>query len=659
MSYIEGISEYQEEFTPFSREINLNAVVSDLWPRQPQGKRFVLRMNSILPQFKITNDVLRSLWDFSNNPESHVSGLMTAFKYSPSHYLSLKTQEVSWLSRGEPTPIADYLIPLIYQHELNAEHLHIEEKIIENMMNSIDRRINREKLIEPLDILRVCAAFSADEKGQRLLLKCELLFPAVTLQFTPIAPLKLVSTPLSIKLTKNSLERYQYGFLTLDQSGRALPLLITDPLAYKYPLVGVWVSGVPESKNSKQSSIVHPLVWAACVQFIESKSIREKISPSPEDMTILFLHFNGKPKYYEVSCQGISSWKTTSFVAELPMEEGEYFSPCFVTFLREDQSVSSLEISLASIRKSTIKNSVLYGKSPKPIACPPRPPSQLRNQGSSFMTIRSSSARNRSSDSYRKYSPDSERIISQQSKMLAQLQAQIHELQEQVFKSQNPSKSSYPNILNFVADSRTSASSGTNTSIVANNPPEEPHHCEESPNFASKMASKRLKEGKPPHQQATSARQYSNKKNYPKLITSGSEDRLHDSNENHHEMVHYNSSSEFQESPDESPIPVKSKLMFSPLTKTNPASSTVQISSTCQTKLTFSPSSKTQAEIKPKESPSVNKVLNVSNILKPNLLNVESSDKTICVPKINYESGSESSDDDMIEAVERKYLSMK
>lgn len=136
-------------------------------------------------------------------------------------------------------PSADYLIYLSHQRELAAENLHVDEKMLEKMMESINRRVNREQLIEPLDILRVCIAFAADKKTKRLLLKCELIFPSVTLQFTPISPLKLVSTPLSVKLTKNTIERYQYGFLTLDQSGRALPLLITDPLAYQYPLVGV------------------------------------------------------------------------------------------------------------------------------------------------------------------------------------------------------------------------------------------------------------------------------------------------------------------------------------------------------------------------------------------------------------------------------------
>ena len=46
----------------------------------------------------------------------------------------------------------------------------------------------------------------------------------------------------------------------MDQSGRVLPLLPSDPLAYKYPIVGIWVTGIPESQNSKAFPIMHPLV---------------------------------------------------------------------------------------------------------------------------------------------------------------------------------------------------------------------------------------------------------------------------------------------------------------------------------------------------------------------------------------------------------------
>lgn len=52
------------------------------------------------------------------------------------------------------------------------------------------------------------------------------------------------------------------------------------------------------------------------------------------------------------------------------MEEGGYFAPCFATFLKEDQSVSSLDISLASLKKTSGKNSVLYARSPTPISYP-------------------------------------------------------------------------------------------------------------------------------------------------------------------------------------------------------------------------------------------------------------------------------------------------
>lgn len=334
------------------------------------------------------------------------------------------------------------------------------------------------------------------------------------------------------------------------------------------------------------------------------------------------------------------------------MEEGGYFAPCFATFLKEDQSVSSLDISLASLKKTSGKNSVLYARSPTPISYPPRPPTQMKNNHqTSFSTLRSSSARNRSSDSIRKYSPDSERIINEQKQMLVQLQEQIRELQEHVFQQNNPTKNSYPNLLNFAADSRTSASSGTNTSLV-NNQVEEPHHCEESPNFASKTTSKR---GKPPVLQVSSAKQFSNKKKYPKLLLSGTEEKF---NEAAYEPARCNSSSEFQESIDVSPIQqVKSKLIFSPVTKTKPSSTKSQLSSTCQTKLSFSPSIK-GCEIRPKESPK--KVLHVSSKIKQPVFVTDSSDKTICVPKIHYEeSGSESSDDDLVEALERKYLAMK
>ena len=189
------------------------------------------------------------------------SGVCTAYKYSPAHFLSLKATEVHILMRGQTIPPADYLLYLSPQlSAVSPERLKSEEKTFDKMMKSIQRHVTREQSIEPLDICRTLLIFAADTNGQKLQIKCEILYAAVSFQFTPIASLKLVSTPLSVKLIQNKRDKFQAGYLTMDQSGRVLPLLPSDPLAYKYPIVGIWVTCIPESQNSKACPLMHPLV---------------------------------------------------------------------------------------------------------------------------------------------------------------------------------------------------------------------------------------------------------------------------------------------------------------------------------------------------------------------------------------------------------------
>ena len=49
--------------------------------------------------------------------------------------------------------------------------------------------------------------------------------------------------------------RYDTGFLTLDEEHRLLPLMENEQLTLKYPIVGVWVYNVPEiNLNSNRDS---------------------------------------------------------------------------------------------------------------------------------------------------------------------------------------------------------------------------------------------------------------------------------------------------------------------------------------------------------------------------------------------------------------------
>ncbi|CAG9332880.1 unnamed protein product [Blepharisma stoltei] len=111
--------------------------------------------------------------------------------------------------------------------------------------------------LEPLDLCK--AAFSFVINDGRLLANCQMLFPYVNLQFVQISMLKIVSTPLSIQLTQKTDKKvkFQTGYLTLDQKKRVLPLLCSDPLAFRYPLVGVWSVG---ATGDHTNPLAHPLV---------------------------------------------------------------------------------------------------------------------------------------------------------------------------------------------------------------------------------------------------------------------------------------------------------------------------------------------------------------------------------------------------------------
>ena len=82
---------YSETLT---RPISLQASEYILWDRTPQDRQKLLRSDSMLPQFKIPSDILSSLSKNSNR------GVITAFKYSPNHSLSLKATSIYSLVSG-------------------------------------------------------------------------------------------------------------------------------------------------------------------------------------------------------------------------------------------------------------------------------------------------------------------------------------------------------------------------------------------------------------------------------------------------------------------------------------------------------------------------------------------------------------------------------
>lgn len=401
-----------EYLTTHYKSITFKASEMNLWNREPQGKSVGIRIQSMLPQITLTSRIVEILATVARQRRV---GVCTAFKYSPTHFLSLSTHEFQWADPSS-LPKADYLVyikpttvPRI------VDHLFYEEKLIENFLSSLEKIVSRQQKIEILDLCRTLIMVAKDKISQKLLIRCEILFPFINVLFSPILPMKLISSNFSKKLIQETWNEFSNGFLTMDQSARVVPLERDDKMVLKYPIIGIWVKGIPQSNSANKSvNLVHPLVFAACAQFILQQSFKEKVSPSPQTCTFLLLDFSTRPKFYEVSSQKPPAWRTTSHSKEISLET-ENFPSLLIHFLRQDTR-SLLKQAAGDSISYTSKSSCNSRSSTPPTSKPP-----IHRMNPTFSS---------SSDLLRPKSYDN--IIEEQTKLIEKLQAQVFKLQNQV-----------------------------------------------------------------------------------------------------------------------------------------------------------------------------------------------------------------------------------
>lgn len=405
-----------EFLTTHYKSIAFKGTTLELWDRTVQGKTVGIKIQSMLPQFSVNSRVVDVL---SNSTRQKRVGICSAFKYSPTHYLSLCAAECAWTDQPGK---ADYLI---YLKPTNLskiiDHLSHEEKLLENFQKSLEILISLHKKVEVLDLCRTMAMFTKDKISHKLLLRFEILFPYVNLLFAPISSIKLVSSVLTKRLIQYQTTEFQNGFLTMDQNSRIVPLDFEDKLVMQYPIVGIWVKGIPQTNASNKTfSIVHPLVWSACVQFITFNGFKEKISPTVNSFTFLFIDFSNKPRFFEASSQKQPAWKTTFFSSEISLT-CENFPSLHVNFLKSDTRFllkRAVSESLSYISQSTCSSR----SNTPPSAKPP-----IHRTNPTYSSVKENKAQPYDS------------IIQEQTRLIEKLQAQVHKLQTQV----SPKSKSY------------------------------------------------------------------------------------------------------------------------------------------------------------------------------------------------------------------------
>ena len=218
------------------KTISFKASSLELWDRSALGKSIGIRMQSMLPQINFNSKAITTL---TNSIRQNKVGFCTASKYSKTHYLSLYANDCIW-TEYQNLPKSDYLIYLKATNIRKIiDHLSHEEKLLENFLSSLEKIIARHSKLEVLDLCRTVIMFTKDKVSSKFLLRCEILFPYINLLFTPISPIKLVSSSLTKELITSQASEFSNGFLTMDQNSRVVPLKFEDPNVLKYPIIGI------------------------------------------------------------------------------------------------------------------------------------------------------------------------------------------------------------------------------------------------------------------------------------------------------------------------------------------------------------------------------------------------------------------------------------
>ncbi|GBG27558.1 SCL-interrupting locus protein-like [Hondaea fermentalgiana] len=172
--------------------------------------------------------------------------------------------------------------------------------------------------VQYLDGYAVCKALP----GNRLAMRVEVILPSISLEFTPITPLSILGTPLARQLdqwasagTKMSTQvdpsdPTACGFVTLNQTRKAVFLLEDDPMAYELPLVGIWLRSAAASDLGRhqtadwQTMLNGPFLWSVCLRYIHNDRIKEKVSPPEAPSTFLVVVYppgSPLPQFLECS----------------------------------------------------------------------------------------------------------------------------------------------------------------------------------------------------------------------------------------------------------------------------------------------------------------------------------------------------------------------
>mmetsp|Transcript_31491 Transcript_31491/g.54591 ORF Transcript_31491/g.54591 Transcript_31491/m.54591 type:complete len:256 (+) Transcript_31491:49-816(+) len=218
----------------WTRPIDCNVTRATLWTTADDAPLTLLSSLAALPRFQVAPDVMLEIW---RQGRQRSVGKLACFR---ARHMQLNVEEVHWDCSSRTGDLDLEIRPEVSVSEAELDGL--LSKIQATFEIGIGK--GESKHPSPYDMIKALATYRVDK--DLLTVRFLLVYPKAKLVFRPVFPIKLVASPLSRELTQGRSDKFRSGFLTMDSARRLLPLLASDPSALSYPLVGLWVAGIPQ-----------------------------------------------------------------------------------------------------------------------------------------------------------------------------------------------------------------------------------------------------------------------------------------------------------------------------------------------------------------------------------------------------------------------------
>lgn len=338
---------------------------SVLWDRRPLSAAPIeVSLEQIMPRFIVSAKALKEIYKlYGEKTGEH--GSCNALCYAYGDMPSIKEKKV--LFQGVQVESKDakgagtWCVPVCLKENGNSSKLLLEKYVrtIKAAQNSY-RDEYTDSVSSKLQLKLF--VFRSSPHAAQLDFQLECASSSVLFKFTLVRNLPLLMTPLAASLAKREFNassgNLRSGYLTLDRTRKAVPLLKVDPLVLQHPVVGIWVYGIQiddawdEGKARRQ--LADPFLYFACIGYLMSETIKERVGPNKNTFLVALYSandsecgvvINSLPRFFECSFSEFMSSPATP----LPIELFSYRRSCFVGVSKFSSDVEFILTSATSI----------------------------------------------------------------------------------------------------------------------------------------------------------------------------------------------------------------------------------------------------------------------------------------------------------------------